>query len=69
MDRHFFSLGTGYQGKHFSLDVAYQFGLGPEHTVTGSQPSSTPGNINNQTADGKYSFYSNAISVSLGWRF
>jgi long-chain fatty acid transport protein len=69
MDRHFFSLGTGYQGKHFSFDIAYQFGLGPTHTVTGSTPSSTPGLIAYQTADGKYSFYSNAVSVSLGWRF
>lgn len=69
MDRHFFSVGTGWKGEHISFDIAYQFGYGPEHTVTGSQPSSTPGQIAGQTADGKYKFYSNAISVSVGWKF
>lgn len=69
MDRDFFSLGTGYQGRHLSFDIAYQFGYGPTHTVSGSQPSSTPGNLAYQNADGKYSFYSNALSVSVGWHF
>ena len=41
MDRYFFSAGAGYKGKHFNFDIAYQFGYGPTHTVTGSQPSST----------------------------
>ena len=48
MDRYFFSVGTGYKGKHFNFDIAYQFGYGPTHTVTGSQPSSTPGRIPDQ---------------------
>jgi long-chain fatty acid transport protein len=68
MDRYFFSLGTGYKGKHFSFDVAYQLGLAPTHTVTGSQPS-TAGQIAGQTADGDYNFFSQAVSASLGWHF
>jgi len=69
LDRYFFGTGAGYQGRHFNFDVAYQFGYGPTHTVTGSQPSSIPAVSTGQTADGKYSFISHAVSVSLGWRF
>lgn len=60
MDRHFASIGTGYKGQHFSFDVAYQLGIGPDHTVTGDS---------NPTADGTYSFFSSAVSVSCGWHF
>jgi long-chain fatty acid transport protein len=63
-DRHFFSVGTGCRGKRMSFDVAYQFGYGPERTVSGSAPSAT-----GQTADGDYGFISHAISVSVGWHF
>jgi len=69
MDRYFFSVGTGYRGQRFSFDIAYQFGYGPPHTVTGSQPSSIPANSTGQTADGKYDFISHAVSVSVGMRF
>jgi hypothetical protein len=69
MDRHFFSIGAGYNGKTFDFDLAYQFGYGPEHTVTGSTPSSTPGQFAGQTADGKYGFTSSALIVSVGMHF
>ena len=69
MDRHFFSIGTGYKGKQFDFDITYQFGYGPTHTVTGSTPSSTPGQFAGETADGKYDFISHAVSVSAGWHF
>jgi long-chain fatty acid transport protein len=69
MDRHFFSVGTGWKGRHLSFDVAYQFGYGPEHTVTGSNPSSAPAGSSGQNADGTYSFYSHAVSISAGWHF
>lgn len=69
LDRHFFSVGAGWQGKRLGFDVAYQLGYGPEHTVTGSQPSSNPGNVAGQNADGQYGFCSQAVSVSVGWRF
>jgi len=64
LDRHFLSLGTGFKGKRFDFDIAYQFGYGPTRTVSGSAPSAT-----GQTADGQYTFLSNAIAVSLGWHF
>jgi len=51
MDRHFFSVGTGYRGSRYSLDVTYQFGYGPAHTVKGSTPASTPGQFAGQSAD------------------
>jgi len=70
MDRYFFSVGTGFKGKRFNFDIAYQFGYGPTHTVTGSKPSSNViQNTTDQTADGKYDFISHAVFVSLGWRF
>jgi long-chain fatty acid transport protein len=69
MDRYFFSAGTGYRGKHFNFDIAYQFGYGPTHTVTGSKPSSTPAVSTGQTANGDYNFTSHAVSASVGWRF
>ncbi|MFZ0826733.1 MAG: outer membrane protein transport protein [Verrucomicrobiia bacterium] len=70
MDRYFFSTGTGYKGKHFSFDVAYQLGYGPTHTVTGSQPPSKPSqNTTDQNANGDYNFFSQAVSVSVGWHF
>ena len=68
MDRYFLSAGAGYKGRHFNFDIAYQFGYGPNHTVTGSQPSSTPPQTT-KLADGKYDFISHAVLVSVGWRF
>jgi long-chain fatty acid transport protein len=70
MDRYVLSAGAGYKGKHFNFDIAYQFGYGPTHTVTGSTPPSTPTkNSTDENANGKYDFISHAVSVSVGWRF
>ena len=69
MNRYFFSAGTGYKGKRFNFDIAYQFGYGPTHTVTGSKPSSIPAVASGQNANGSYDFMSHAVSVSVGWRF
>ena len=66
MDRQFFSVGVGRKGKRFDFDVAYQFGYGPAHTVTGSTPSSTPARFAGQTADGTYGFISHAILLTVG---
>jgi long-chain fatty acid transport protein len=68
LDRHFFSVGTGFKGKRFDIDLAYQFGYGPARTVTGSTPS-TAGNIAGQTADGTYDYISHAILLSVGMHF
>ena len=69
LDRHFFSLGTGYKCSRYSFDVTYQLGYGPAHTVTGSTPASTPGQFAGQSADGTYNFISHAIMVTVGLRF
>jgi long-chain fatty acid transport protein len=69
MDRHFFTVGAGLKGKTISFDVAYQFGYGPTHTVTGSTPSLTPTLNSGQNADGKYDFISHAVIVTAGVHF
>jgi long-chain fatty acid transport protein len=63
-DRHFFSVGLGRKGRSFDFDVAYQFGYGPDRTVSGSVPSAS-----GQTANGTYGFISNALAVSVDWHF
>jgi long-chain fatty acid transport protein len=69
LDRHFISLGVGRKGKRFDFDVAYQFGYGPAHTVSGSTPSSTPGQFAGQNADGTYEFISHALIATVGLHF
>jgi long-chain fatty acid transport protein len=69
LDRHFFSVGSGFKGKRFNFDVAYQLGYGPAYTVTGSQPSSQPGFNAGQSANGTYHFISDALMVTVGMRF
>lgn len=63
-DRHYFSVGFGRKGKNFDFDIAYQFGYGPDRTVSGSATSA-----GGQTADGTYSYLSQAVAISLGWHF
>ncbi|HUA67216.1 MAG TPA: outer membrane protein transport protein, partial [Candidatus Saccharimonadales bacterium] len=62
LDRHFFSIGTGFKGKRYDFDVAYQFGYGPTRTVSGAVGSSAP-------ANGEYNFISHAIAVSVEMHF
>jgi long-chain fatty acid transport protein len=69
LDRYFFSVGAGHKGKRFDFDIAYQFGYGPTHTVTGSTPSTIGGQIAGQTADGNYNFISHAVLVTVGMHF
>ncbi len=69
LDRHFFSLGAGHTGKLFDIDLTYQLGYGPNHTVAGSTPSSSPGNYSGQRANGTYAFFSQAIMVAVGVHF
>ncbi len=64
MDRHFWSAGVGRRGEILDFDLAYQFGLGPTRTVSGSQPSAF-----GQSADGQYRFVSHAVFITLGHRF
>jgi long-chain fatty acid transport protein len=69
LDRHFISVGAGHKGKRFDFDIAYQFGYGPANDVTGSTPSSIPGQFANQTANGTYRFISHAVLVTAGLHF
>ncbi|HTQ50680.1 MAG TPA: outer membrane protein transport protein [Candidatus Acidoferrales bacterium] len=64
MNRHFLSVGLGRKGKNLDFDIAYQFGYGPNHTVSGSTVD-----LAGQSANGTYSFISHAISASVGWHF
>ncbi len=64
LTRHFFSVGLGRTVGKWDFDVAYQFGYGPTQDVTGSAPSAI-----GQTADGRYSFISHAVAVSVGLSF
>ena len=69
LDRYFFSVGAGHKGRRFDFDIAYQFGYGPTHTVTGSTPSTIGGQIAGQTADGNYDYISHAVLVTVGMHF
>jgi long-chain fatty acid transport protein len=64
LNRHFFSIGTGFTGKRFDFDIAYQFGYGPTRTVSGSALSAA-----GQTADGNYGFISHAVAASVEMHF
>jgi long-chain fatty acid transport protein len=57
-NRHIVSFGFGKQFKKWNFDLAYQYAFGPTRTVT-----------QGTAADGTYSFNSNAISISAGYRF
>jgi long-chain fatty acid transport protein len=69
LDRHFFSLGAGRNGRRYDFDVTYQLGYGPAHTVSGSTPSSLSGVIAGGSADGTYHFISQAVLVTVGMHF
>lgn len=69
MDRHFFSAGVGYQGKWFDFDIANQFGYGPPHDVSGSNPTLSIEKQAIPSANGTYGFISDAVIVTAGIHF
>jgi long-chain fatty acid transport protein len=70
LDRHFFSVGTGYHGEGWTFDIAYQFGYGPPRTVTDSvAPSRALQIFGGQNGDGTYEWISHAVLVSVGLEF
>ncbi len=69
LNRNFLSLGTGFSGKRFNFDIAYQLGFAFKRDVSGSTPSATPGQFAGQTADGTYGFSSSAIIATVGMHF
>jgi long-chain fatty acid transport protein len=64
LDKHFFSVGAGHKGKRYDFDIAYQFGYGPQTAVTGSAASAA-----GQTANGSYTYLSQAVLVTVGIHF
>lgn len=69
LDRHFLTLGVGRKWANYSVDLAYQFGYGPNRTVEGSRSSSPTQAFYGQTADGTYDFISHALLFSVGMKF
>ena len=63
-DFHFFGIGGGWKGKHWSWDLAYQFGYAGERNVTGNTLAFPVG----ANANGKYDFSSHAVSLSVGFK-
>ena len=57
-DRHLFSIGVGKTYRHLSWDASYQLGIGPSRSVAGDPPY-----------NGNYEFFSNALSINIGWHF
>jgi long-chain fatty acid transport protein len=58
-DRHLFSVGVGKAWQHLTCDAAYQLGFGPSRSIPASD---APYN-------GSYEFFSNALSINIGWHF
>jgi long-chain fatty acid transport protein len=56
--RNLFSVGVGRSFGKCTIDLAYQLGIGVSRTI-----------VNDSVADGRYSFLSNAVSISLGYHF
>lgn len=56
--RHIFSIGVGRAFGRCSVEIAYQLAIAPDRTI-----------VNDSVADGRYSFLSNAVSLSLGYHF
>lgn len=69
LDRHFFSVGVGRNGKRFDFDITYQLGLGIPHDVTASQPSLQIEKGITASASGTYGFISNAVMLTAGVHF
>jgi long-subunit fatty acid transport protein len=69
LDRHFVAVGLGRRGQKLDFDITYQFGYGPQRTVTGSTSPTGVGRLVGQNADGTYEWMSHAVLLSVGYRF
>ena len=56
--RHVVSVGVGRTFGKCSVDLAYELSIGVNRTI-----------VNDTSADGRYSFLANAVSLSLGYHF
>ncbi|MES2571445.1 MAG: outer membrane protein transport protein [Verrucomicrobiota bacterium] len=57
-DRHVFSAGIGGRGAHWDWDLGYQYSFTNFRTIN-----------NNGPADGKWRLHTNAVMLSVGYRF
>jgi long-chain fatty acid transport protein len=70
LNRNFFSLGTGFSGKRFNFDIAYQLGFAFKNTVEDSSASVKVISVSTgQNANGTYGFSSSAIIATVGMNF
>jgi long-chain fatty acid transport protein len=69
LNRNFFSLGTGYNGRRFNFDIAYQLGFAFKRDVSGSTSSTKPAGFSTDSANGTYGFSSSAIIATVGMNF
>lgn len=63
-DRAFYSLGAGYHGERYTVDLAYHFADGGKRGVSGS-----PASLIGATADGTYDNSLHALALSVGLKF
>lgn len=63
-DRAFYSLGIGYHGERYTVDLAYHYADGGKRRVSGS-----PASLIGATADGTYDNSLNALALSFGLKF
>ena len=64
-DKHFVNIGIGHRGPRWEFDIAYQIGFSAgSRSVSGSQPSPS-----GQTVDGRYTYLSHAVLVTVGYHF
>jgi long-chain fatty acid transport protein len=63
-DLNCFCVGIDYHFEHWRIGVAYGFAYGEDHTVTGSAASPA-----GQTADGKYKFTGQGMTLAVGYSF
>lgn len=59
-DRHIFSIGVGGKRKRISWDAAYQLAYGPPRDVRGTFAG---------LADGRYEFFSHAVTINIAYHF
>lgn len=63
-NRHFYSLGLGYETERISVDFAWHYADGGRRKVVGSAPS-----LIGASADGTYSNSLNAFALSVEWKW
>lgn len=64
-DLHTVSFGTGFIGERWKWAITYQLTTAEDRNVTAHESTSAIG----ETANGRYSFFYNTVSISIGYKF